>query len=106
AVPPSLSLSPPLSSSPPQAVSDTASTPAAIAAAALVALRVRGVVTWWSGDLRIRMNLLVLRITAPFSYSVVLRRTFERCPVRSGLRPGGGGGKSASRVKSGIVTPS
>ncbi|GHJ99273.1 hypothetical protein SY2F82_10710 [Streptomyces sp. Y2F8-2] len=51
-------------------------------------------------DLSVRMVLLVLRMTAPFS---VPRRTFELLSVRSGLRGEVRGGKSARTVKWPIV---
>jgi hypothetical protein len=54
-------------------------------------------------DLGFRLVLLVLRITTPF---FVPRRTFEGCPVRSGLRRGNEVGKWASTVKRVIVMPS
>src|SRR5690606_26583247 len=64
-------------SPPPHAVSETARTPAATAAAALVERRVREGVVGCSGDLRMRMILLVLRITAPF-FVRVERRALSR----------------------------
>ncbi|MCX2925161.1 hypothetical protein [Streptomyces sp. NEAU-W12] len=86
-------------------MSETASTPATIAAAALTALRVRGVAVAVGvpDDPRARMILLVLRITAPF---FVPRRTPSTVPCALVYAREVEGGKSASRVKSGIVTAS
>src|SRR5690606_26910920 len=50
---------------------------AATAAAALVERRVREGVVGWSGGLRVRVSLLVLRITAPF-FVRVERRALSR----------------------------
>jgi hypothetical protein len=75
-------------------VSDRARAAARAAAADFAAL---------FADLGFRWVLLVVRITTPF---FVPRRTFEGCPVRSGLRRGAEVGKWASTVKRVIVMAS
>ncbi|GAB2846798.1 hypothetical protein GCM10027074_12190 [Streptomyces deserti] len=77
-------------------MSENASAPATRAAAALPAVE-------RLGDLRVRMVLLVLRITAPF---FVPRRTSSAVPCGLVYARGVGGGKSASPVKARIVTAS
>lgn len=55
------------------------------------------------GDQRVRMVLLVMRMTAPFFVS---RRTSSALPCDLVYARVCGGGKMASAVKRGIVTPS
>ncbi|EFL32511.1 predicted protein [Streptomyces viridochromogenes DSM 40736] len=67
-----------------------------------MALRLWGVASFGCGDQRVRM-VLVMRMTAPF---FVPRRTSSALPCDLVYARVCGGGKMASAVKRGIVTPS